>query len=110
MLESFRDSSDPTVAAFATFVKHEIDKVSNKVYKIDLEYQKELAPLVTESERLNPASLTEKITFKEINTAESTVETIPVIIGIDGGNPNSTVPNPSLQDLTLLDGGNINGN
>jgi hypothetical protein len=52
----------------------------------------------------------EKITFKEINTAESTVETIPVIIGIDGGNPNSTVPNPSLQDLTLLDGGNINGN
>ena len=66
MLESFRDSSDPTVAAFATFVKHEIDKVSNKVYKIDLEYQKELAPLVTESERLNPASLTEKITFKDL--------------------------------------------
>jgi hypothetical protein len=64
-LESFRDSSDPTISAFATFVKEQIDEVSNKVYKIDLQYQKELAPLVKESERLNPESLTEKITFKD---------------------------------------------
>lgn len=64
-LESFRDSSDPTISAFATFVKHQIDQVSNKVYKITLNYEKELAPLVKESERLNPASLTEKIIFKD---------------------------------------------
>lgn len=64
-LESFRDSSDPTIAAFATFVKRQIDEVSNEVYKIDLQYQKELAPLVKDSERLDPASLTKKITFED---------------------------------------------
>jgi hypothetical protein len=64
-LESFRDSSDPTISAFATFVKRQIDEVSNKVYKIDLQYQKELSPLVKESERLNPSELTEKITFRD---------------------------------------------
>jgi hypothetical protein len=51
-----------------------------------------------------------KITFKEINTVASVSEQIPVIIGFDGGNPDSTTSQPSLFDLTLLDGGNVNGN
>ena len=51
-----------------------------------------------------------KITFKDINTQESVSEQIPVIIGFDGGNPNSTTTDPSFHDLTLLDGGNTSGN
>jgi hypothetical protein len=50
-----------------------------------------------------------KITFKDINTEASVLEEIPVIIGFDGGNPNSTTNQPSSFDLTLLDGGNISG-
>ena len=51
-----------------------------------------------------------KITFKDINTTGSVSEEIPVIIGFDGGNPNSTTNDPSFHDLTLLDGGNTSGN
>jgi hypothetical protein len=51
-----------------------------------------------------------KITFKEINTEASVLEEIPVIIGFDGGNPNSTTNQPSLHELSLLDGGNVSGN
>ena len=48
-----------------------------------------------------------QITFKEINTEASAQEQIPVIIGVSGGNPNSTITNPSFTDLTLLDGGEV---
>ena len=48
-----------------------------------------------------------QITFKEINTEASAQEQIPVIIGINGGNPNSTITDPSFTDLTLLDGGEV---
>lgn len=48
-----------------------------------------------------------QITFKEINTEASAQEQIPVIIGISGGNPNSTITDPSFTDLTLLDGGEV---
>ena len=48
-----------------------------------------------------------KITFKDINTTTSVSEQIPVIIGFDGGNPNSTITDPSFTDLTLLDGGEV---
>lgn len=51
-----------------------------------------------------------KITFKDINTDASASEEIPVIIGFDGGNPNSTTSQPSFSDLSLLDGGNVSGN
>ena len=47
------------------------------------------------------------ITFTEINTEESVIETIPAIIGLDGGSPNSTYSDPNFADLTLLDGGEI---
>jgi hypothetical protein len=65
LLESFRDSTDPTISAFSTFVKNTIDEVANKSYKEDLQYQKELAPHITDAERRNPASLSEKITFQD---------------------------------------------
>jgi len=65
-LESFRDSSDPTIAAFATFLKEKTDEVANKVYKTDLQYQKDLAPYIKESERLDPSILTKKITFEDL--------------------------------------------
>ena len=55
-------------------------------------------------------NIQDKITFENINTQGSVTEQIPVIIGFDGGNPNSTSINPSLYDLTLLDGGNVSGN
>ena len=48
-----------------------------------------------------------QVTFKEINTEASAQEQIPVIIGINGGNPNSTITDPSFTDLTLLDGGEV---
>lgn len=49
------------------------------------------------------------ITFKEINNEDpATVqEEIPAIIGLDGGAPNSTYNNPSFEQLTLLDGGEV---
>jgi hypothetical protein len=48
-----------------------------------------------------------QVTFKEINTEPSVQEQIPVIIGFSGGNPNSTITDPSFTDLTLLDGGEV---
>ena len=48
-----------------------------------------------------------QITFKEINTQESVGEQIPVIIGLDGGNANSTLTDPQSSNLTLLDGGTV---
>lgn len=49
------------------------------------------------------------ITFKDINNEDpATVqEEIPVIIGFEGGSPNSTYDNANYPDLTLLDGGEI---
>lgn len=47
------------------------------------------------------------ITFKEINTISSAQEQIPVIIGLKGGGPSSTISNPSFENLTLLDGGTV---
>ena len=35
------------------------------------------------------------------------LQQIPVIIGFSGGNPNSTITDPSFTDLTLLDGGEV---
>lgn len=47
------------------------------------------------------------ITFKEINNVASVIEQIPVIIGLKGGGPSSTISNPSFENLTLLDGGTV---
>jgi hypothetical protein len=49
------------------------------------------------------------ITFKEINNEDPATpqEEIPVIIGLDGGEPESTYDDVSYQQLTLLDGGEV---
>jgi len=43
----------------------------------------------------------------DINENESVNETIPAIIGLDGGTPNSTYDNVSVSNVTLLDGGEV---
>jgi hypothetical protein len=55
-------------------------------------------------------TIDDKVTFgvnNDINNEDSVTEEIPAIIGFDGGTPSSTYDDPSYQDLTLLDGGNI---
>jgi hypothetical protein len=52
-------------------------------------------------------NLQDTITFTEINNNQSVSETIPAIIGFDGGVPNSIYSDPNFADLTLLDGGEI---
>lgn len=51
--------------------------------------------------------ISNKVTFTEINLDDTPQEELPVIIGMNGGNPSSNVTDPSLYDLTLLDGGTI---
>jgi len=50
----------------------------------------------------------ETINFNtDINNEANVEEEIPVIIGFDGGEPDSTYNNASYVQLTLLDGGEI---
>lgn len=50
----------------------------------------------------------ESINFTtDINNESNVQEQIPVIIGLDGGAPESTYNNASYTQLTLLDGGEI---
>lgn len=52
--------------------------------------------------------LQETINFNEdINNNASVLETIPAIIGVDGGTPTSSYTNASYSQLTLLDGGQV---
>ena len=44
---------------------------------------------------------------EDINNNASVNETIPAIIGLDGGAPNSTYDNVSVTNVTLLDGGDV---
>ena len=56
---------------------------------------------------VHTVNLQDTITFTEINNSQSVNETIPAIIGLDGGSPNSTYSDPNFADLTLLDGGEV---
>jgi hypothetical protein len=47
-----------------------------------------------------------QIDFKNIS-GNGVQETLPVIIGLDGGEPSSEVIDPHTSNLTLLDGGTI---
>jgi hypothetical protein len=50
----------------------------------------------------------ETINFNtDINNDATVEEEIPVIIGLDGGEPESTYIDPSYPELTLLDGGDL---
>ena len=44
---------------------------------------------------------------EDINNNASVNETIPAIIGLDGGAPNSIYDNVSVTNVTLLDGGEV---
>ena len=48
-----------------------------------------------------------QVTFKEININSIAEETLPDIIGFDGGNPSSTINDPQSSNLTLMDCGTI---
>lgn len=53
-------------------------------------------------------NLQETINFNsDINNNAGVVETIPAIIGVDGGTPTSSYTNASYTQLTLLDGGQV---
>lgn len=57
---------------------------------------------------VHTVNLQETINFTtDINNNASVVETIPAIIGLDGGAPDSIYSDPNFADLTLLDGGEI---
>lgn len=62
-LESFRDSTDPIVAGFATYIRTIVDKVAVEAIKTENELNAELAPLVKSYERIEPKKLNEKISF-----------------------------------------------
>jgi hypothetical protein len=46
------------------------------------------------------------IRFNELN-GNGVQQTLPLVIGIDGGSPSSTITDPSLGDLTLFDSGEL---
>jgi hypothetical protein len=57
---------------------------------------------------VHTVNLQETINFSEdINNNDGVLETIPAIIGLDGGSPTSSYTNSSYTQLTLLDGGQI---
>ena len=56
---------------------------------------------------VHTVNLNETVYFDNLNQNVGVEETIPVIIGIDGGSPNSNYSNASYTQLTLLDGGEI---
>lgn len=57
---------------------------------------------------VHTVNIQETINFTEdINNEASVNETIPAIIGLDGGAPNSTYDNVSASNITLLDGGEV---
>ena len=56
---------------------------------------------------VHTVNLNETVYFDNLNQNSGVEEGIPVIIGIDGGSPNSNYSNASYTQLTLLDGGEI---
>lgn len=47
------------------------------------------------------------VPLQNINNESLTFETLPDIIGIDGGSPEATFTEPSESNFSLLDGGHI---
>ena len=56
---------------------------------------------------VHTVNLNETVYFDNLNQNSGVEETLPVIIGIDGGSPNSNYNNVTYTQLTLLDGGEI---
>jgi hypothetical protein len=56
---------------------------------------------------VHTVNLNETVYFDNLNQNSGAEETIPVIIGLDGGTPTSSYANANYTQLTLLDGGQI---
>lgn len=56
---------------------------------------------------VHTVNLNETVYFDNLNQNVGVEETVPAIIGIDGGSPTSSYVNASYKQLTLLDGGQI---
>jgi hypothetical protein len=56
---------------------------------------------------VHTVNLNETVYFDNLNQNSGVEETIPVIIGLDGGTPTSSYANANYTQLTLLDGGQI---
>ena len=56
---------------------------------------------------VHTVNLNETLYFDNLNQNSGVEETIPVIIGLDGGTPTSSYANANYTQLTLLDGGQI---
>lgn len=87
-------------------------KIHNGIAWVDIARSSDPTPFYMHTHAYNGSVHTidtqETITFNEINNENaSPVETIPVIIGLDGGSPAATNNSADFQNLTLLDGGTI---
>jgi hypothetical protein len=56
---------------------------------------------------VHTVNLNETVYFDNLNQNVGVEETVPAIIGIDGGSPTSSYVDASYKQLTLLDGGQI---
>lgn len=88
-------------------------KIHNGITWVTIAYNSDPTPFYMHTHaydgQVHTIDVSNPITFKEINNEEppTVQEEIPVIIGLDGGNPNSIYSDVSLHDLTLLDGGEV---
>ena len=62
-LRAYRDSSDPTVLGFVTYVKNIMDNAGYKALQFNNKLEKKIAGLITNMERLSPEILGKALTF-----------------------------------------------
>jgi hypothetical protein len=62
-LRAYRDSTNPTVLGFITYVKNIIDNAGYKALQFNLKLEKKIAGLLTNMERLNPEIVGKALTF-----------------------------------------------
>lgn len=62
-IRAYRDSNNPTIFGFASFMRNLIDENTYKSYKYGVAYEKELAPFLKQSDRLDPSIMNKAITF-----------------------------------------------
>jgi len=55
---------------------------------------------------IHTIDLDNPVRFNEL-TGNGVQPTLPIIIGVDGGAPNSNLTNPTLHDMTLFDSGEL---
>lgn len=71
-LRAYRDSTNPTVLGFVTYVKNIMDNAGYKALQFNNKLEKKIAGLITNMERLSPEILGKALTF------------VDKIVGLDG--------------------------